>query len=817
MINFISKIISYIIYFFFLFIISGIFYFYSSDLHNRISIDLKKSNIYIKELKILNYLYIKKLNIENISFFHNTIKFDNLDLNGLKISYDTNHNNNLKTSTDTNNSINNDLFTIIHSIFKYIDIKNIKSIQANNIFINNKQYFTSFIKKKDKIELNINNIVLKFQIIDKYKIKYIINDNLNVFIDIKDNFLSCIAYFDKIFLLSGDLTIQDNIILTNVKQNKKYFQSVDIFNNIKLKINSNMINNNYFSFNLNTKLGNLNIPWLKYNEYNLFNIKSNFNINKNIINIGIEEIRNDDISYKDIHIQFNYETLEIKLFIKNKNILNGKFFISDKNDIYIHINDLNYMNINITDEDIYILKEGISTSFFTIYSINNSYKIVFNKKFDDFFKKNFSKINSYLQDFLKFNSFTDIDLVIQNNPHFDFKIKYLNDVVFGSFENNIVFLNFDINKIFINDNLSINKILLNGFYNIENNSIEFNYFKSNILYKNISFPLFAESIRYNLITGNLYIPSLNDNFNIIYQDEKIQVLSNNNYIIKNNKIGKITFSKIDILYSNNSLNGEIILGNSDIKINKKILDFLTTDNIKKYKSDIDKNKLKLDSSLKYNIHLLSKKNSIQHMTYNEKKLDVNINNIDMLFKNNFLGGQITLRDGNLDFLSKKYKILASNISILDNKVILSLNSSYEDDNVKVNIGIFGNADDNNLFLSLNSEPTYSEGVLIKYLFFDGDLEDDGNTLSGDLINIGIDKFKNFFNIPIDSIKILEKEDGESKYQINKKLNKNISVQYTKDTDDNNFEIIYKINRQFNVNSYTNGKSSGVKLVWEFDY
>lgn len=791
-----------------LLIISGSIFFYTSGLHKKIYFDT--SNIRITSWGIKDVFFVNNFSINNFSINNLVFKADSIIVDGL-IIYSKNDNKNKSGNYKKS-------FLIIDNILSHINIFDTNCISIKNFQVNDNIVLKSLIKNDENLNIiTANNKELNFTLLSNNSIRYSLPNGISIRLDIKENYFFVYSSFKSNFLLSGKISIQENFNLSGVKFNKEFFDSTNIFNNLSLNNDLSLIND-YIT--LNKDEVRVYIPWIKKDDIILTESNIHYNIKSKELTGVIGSAFIFDTNYKNLKFSFNLDTYKSFFKLNDNRYFKGQFFVSDKNEYYVNLDEFIFDDIKLYNEEVFILENGLSSSFVDIIFDKQSFTFLFKEKIDKFISDKYPSIFNIMVKNFNIHSLTDLNgkLFLGNkNNNFmlsnDFVsisiIKHFDDFIFSIFSK----------KIILSDSISLNKISITGSYITDRQNINFDSFHSSLKYKNIEIPLFFSiNSSYKISTGELNIPALNDNFSVHYLNGKLRIFSNKPYILKNPKFGKIKLSNVNIDYENNFLQGKVIISESDIILTKKILDFITKDNIKKkYISDVPIVKdVETSEKLKYEI-VIQTDTGLKKFSYPHKKISIVIDNINIVFKNEFLGGDISIIDGNFEFQNKNFKFKPSNINFLDSKVILSMNSIYQDDEIKINVGVFGNSNNNNIFINLTSEPSYNEKTLINYLLFNSSLEDDGNTMTADLLNVGIDKVKNFLNLPIDSIKLIENEEEGNTYKVSKKLSKDISVEYTKETGSNGFEIIYKINKHINFNSYTTGETSGVRFEWEYEY
>lgn len=794
-----------------LFILSVGMFYYFSGFHKKIFFN--EHNISIKELSFYDYFYIDKFNADSYTLKDN--RFSSKSLNASNIH--------IYTGTDSVNSkdglkLPQNLFLIINEILSYVNIYEISEIEIKNLFVDKTKVIKNISKHGDKIKVSLpDGIDLNFIMLTNNSFDLLLDGGVKVNIVLEESYANVKVFVNDIFLLSGKLRISDVLDLSDVKLNSEYFNMNNVFNDIKIYDVDN-IKNDYFSFD--GKTASLTIPWIGKENYNAFNTSFTYDVESGDLIGLINDLRLGNEKYKNVNIKFNSKSLKTYFYASEDKFFDGQFFISENGEYYINVDKLSFDKLKLEKEEFYILKHGISNSIFNILFEKNNLNIIFKKQMDEFVSKNYPIVFDTLKQYLKIESFVDLNASITlENDGLTFLLQHDNSVLSGKKTIDGISFSLYTNEVFLDKKMKFENISVNGVYRIKNNIIEINDINSYLKYKKIKIPVFSHYTSfYDLNTNELSISNVNNNFYLQYKNDKFEFFSKQPYIFKHAEMGKIKFDDIKISFANNKLNGQLVLGNSDIVVTKKILDLLTksTRADKKMFGETHK-KINKSDELIYKIHILSHKYDEKKITYVDKNAEIFLEEIDVMFSNEYLGGEVVIKEGNFDFHEKRYNLKKSNINIIDNRLIIGMNAYYEDDNIKANIGVFGNSDNNNLFVNLTSEPAYSESAIISYLLFNSELDDDGNTVKGDMINVGIDSLKNYLNIPIDSIKILERDTGDDAYQVSKNLSDKIKVQYTKETDSDDFEIIYKINKSWNLNSYTNERSNGVKVEWDYEY
>ncbi|GME69471.1 unnamed protein product [[Candida] boidinii] len=245
----------------------------------------------------LNYLNFKFNSVSNINnclyYIFNTLSYisifrSKLSTHLIRIFYSSNNqfnNSNNKTNNNTNSNINNPNLNLILKFSKWLDVDstNFKFEFPLNIL----QIKNSINKLKIEDECNDFKLKISDFLLNLFKKNLLLNNNnLNDLSTILLKFLNSFKKFSSLI----DLKINENEnLIENLINlwNSKYIEILEKnllkFNNIKLIINQNFLNNNIIDFK-NILINKNNNPLLSIGN-NLFQITELSKINDYIINL----------------------------------------------------------------------------------------------------------------------------------------------------------------------------------------------------------------------------------------------------------------------------------------------------------------------------------------------------------------------------------------------------------------------------------------------------------------------------------------------------------------------------------------------------
>jgi hypothetical protein len=575
-----------------------------------------------------------------------------------------------------------------YDIFEY-DISNNKQLYiSDNHYTNNIKY--SLILQSD---INKNGYIINFNIMD-----------LGYNNDIKDNTLFFIYKNNKFIDIKYDIPIcilKYNITLSDISNNKLFFEKINLNNNLETNILNNIyIYNDILVKNTNTE-------------------KVEFIIINNYI-YQTTDLEPDNITIKKYNDDLNiyYSGINSPTLINNNYVeTNNNFIETNNKSLYIYNDSNSKLNIinnslsNINNENIYTTQEILYSCKFYYYIdnddkrlnpiINNTIKTL---NLDTYTNLNYiiSKNDNITNDEIKIN----LQNTVNNNLNYiiNYFKNFLNDNIFfklyNAYQNNLIiyydsyiienFTQFLNNNIILNSNIKnsiIYDTLLNGIKTIK--TLFLNEFE-NLLY-NIN--LLDKKYLFNRLLINISTPFIIIN-NIIIQinngDNLQLILKNNNNIINSINIQQ------NFNYSNNHLS---IFSNND-SLTNQLFTFMfllnNNNNNNNYNIDIIINNNTLNFQLN-DISLNYIYDNINNSTHYINQQYINISNIE--FKNIDIG-LITYDYMNTLYLSFHdliYQNINKNInnSEFDNMDTLNDFINYIDKNMFLNLWYLRNTLNNN--------------------------------------------------------------------------------------------------------------------------
>ena len=432
-----------------------IYYFDKCTINNNDYLLFKNENIILNNLHIIisKYEYINN-NIINIQWFDNTNLF--YKINKDKSIYDIIELNSIKIKED-----------IIQKYYIY-----------EHLLYD--EHFNNFMEMN---ELNENTLILK------NNLKYIKNENDNIFILEKSSINKEVILFDEDF---KTYYYDDNYIYNS---DSKYLCLIDNdYENIHIKkegqinIYKRLFENNYFIENEYQK-----IQQKKFNEL-IFKYFENHLVKDNLIT----NITNDYIIYNEDTFNHNFTFLE-KIDFNCKNDIFDVYGFLKIEELHMNLNENEELNIiNFKNNDNFMKNQDL---WITYLKENNKNVILI---FDDY------NYYEFLNEVFEFeNNFYNYVIVINYTKCNDLIHFYLNKMIKNLYNStNITKINYiiDLN----NDTQNINKhekcIINNEFYEILNSKYDlivfviYFYIKNkNIFLKDNNF-----SISYNLYQNNTF-------------------------------------------------------------------------------------------------------------------------------------------------------------------------------------------------------------------------------------------------------------------------------------------------------------------------